>query len=69
MFSSIIDIVIDGTARITGKVVIFIKEPVTYATHIIPNKKIYAQAKYYEIKKKLREEGFVQFILIELEKE
>ena len=68
-FSSIVSVAIDGTAKITGKVVTFIKEPVTYATHIIPTKKIYAHAKDYEIKNKLREEGFVRFILIELEKE
>jgi hypothetical protein len=67
--SSIIFTGIEAAAKVTGKVGNFIKEPVTYATHLIPNKKIYAQAKNFEIKKKLKEEGYVRFILIELEKE
>ena len=66
--SSIIFTAAEGVVKVTGKIGTFIKEPVTYATHIIPNKKIYAQAKDYNIKKKLKEEGYVRFILIELEK-
>ena len=67
--SSIIFTGVEAAVKVTGKVGTFIKEPVTYATHLIPNKKIYAQAKNFEIKKKLKEEGYVRFILIELEKE
>ena len=67
--SSIILVSFEGIVKATGKVASFVKEPVTYATHTIPNKKIYAQAKNYEIKKKLKEEGYVAFILIKLEKE
>ncbi len=67
--SSIIMVGVEGIVKATGKVATFIKEPVTYATHFIPNKKIYAQATNYEIKKKLKEEGYVAFILIKLEKE
>ena len=66
--SSIIFTGVEAAVKVTGKVGTFIKEPVTYATHLIPNKKIYAQAKNFEIKKKLKEEGYVRFILIELEK-
>ena len=66
---SIIVTGVEAAVKVTGKVGTFIKEPVTYATHLIPNKKIYAQAKNFEIKKKLKEEGYVRFILIELEKE
>ena len=48
---------------------LLIKEPVTYATHLIPNKNLYNYAEHYEVKKKLKDEGYVAFILIELEKE
>ncbi len=67
--SSIIFTGVEAAVKVTGKVGTFIKEPVTYATHLIPNKKIYAQAKNFEIKKKLKEEGYIAFILIKLEKE
>jgi hypothetical protein len=60
---------VEAVAKVTGKAGTFIKEPVTYATHLIPNKNLYNYTEHYEVKKKLKDEGYVAFILIELEKE
>ncbi len=67
--SSIIFTGVETVAKVTGKVGTFIKEPLTYATHLIPNNVLSPYTENYEVKKKLKDEGHVAFILIELEKE
>ena len=67
--SSIIFTGVEAVSKVTGKVGTFIKEPLTYATHLIPNYVLNPYTENYEVKKKLKDEGYVAFILIELEKE